>query len=116
MKKGYYVLSGVKIWIMNSFIVDVFMVWVKLQEIGKIRGFLIERKDCLFGIFEILVIKNKNGLRVSIMGMIQMEDCFVFEVNMFFEVEGFCGFFSCFNSVCYGIVFGVMGVFEDCIV
>jgi glutaryl-CoA dehydrogenase len=114
-KKGYYALSGAKTWITNSPIADVLMVWAKLQETGKIRGFLIERKDCPPGTLETPAIKNKNGLRASITGMIQMEDCPVPEANMFPEVEGLRGPFSCLNSARYGIALGVMGALEDCI-
>ncbi|KAH8174989.1 acyl-CoA dehydrogenase, middle domain-containing protein [Sarocladium implicatum] len=114
-KKGYYSLSGSKTWITNSPIADVLMVWAKLQETGKIRGFLIERKDCPPGTLETPAIKNKNGLRASITGMIQMEDCPVPEANMFPEVEGLRGPFSCLNSARYGIALGVIGALEDCI-
>ncbi|KAK0384540.1 hypothetical protein NLU13_8626 [Sarocladium strictum] len=114
-KKGYYALSGAKTWITNSPIADVLMVWAKLQETGKIRGFLVERKDCPPGTLETPAIKNKNGLRASITGMIQLEDCPVPEANMFPEVEGLRGPFSCLNSARYGIALGVMGALEDCI-
>jgi glutaryl-CoA dehydrogenase len=114
-KKGYYSLSGAKTWITNSPIADVLMVWAKLQETGKIRGFLVERKDCPPGTLETPAIKNKNGLRASITGMIQLEDCPVPEANMFPEVEGLRGPFSCLNSARYGIALGVVGALEDCI-
>lgn len=114
-KKGYFALSGAKTWITNSPIADVLMVWAKLQETGKIRGFLLERKDCPPGTLETPAIKNKNGLRASITGMIQMEDCPVPEANMFPEVEGLRGPFSCLNSARYGIALGVVGALEDCI-
>lgn len=114
-KKGYFSLSGAKTWITNSPIADVLMVWAKLQETGKIRGFLVERKDCPPGTLETPAIKNKNGLRASITGMIQLEDCPVPEANMFPEVEGLRGPFSCLNSARYGIALGVVGALEDCI-
>ncbi|KAL2210994.1 acyl-CoA dehydrogenase NM domain-like protein [Sarocladium strictum] len=114
-KKGYYSLSGAKTWITNSPIADVLMVWAKLQETGKIRGFLVERKECPPGTLETPAIKNKNGLRASITGMIQLEDCPVPEANMFPEVEGLRGPFSCLNSARYGIALGVVGALEDCI-
>ncbi|KYK54727.1 glutaryl-CoA dehydrogenase [Drechmeria coniospora] len=114
-KKGFYSLSGSKTWITNSPIADVLLVWAKLQETGKIRGFLIERKDCPPGSLETPAIKDKNGLRASITGMIQMDECPVPEANMFPEVEGLKGPFSCLNSARYGISMGVMGALEDSI-
>lgn len=114
-KKGYYHLSGSKTWITNSPIADVLMVWAKLQETGKIRGFLLDRKDCPPGTLETPAIKNKTGLRASITGMIHMDDCPVPQENMFPDVEGLSGPFTCLNSARYGISFGTMGALEDCI-
>ncbi|KAI0973562.1 mitochondrial glutaryl-CoA dehydrogenase-like protein [Xylaria arbuscula] len=114
-KSGYYSLSGAKTWITNSPIADVLMVWAKLAETGKIRGFLVERAECPPGTLETPAIKNKNGLRASITGMIQLDNCPVPAVNMFPEVEGLRGPFSCLNSARYGIALGVMGALEDCI-
>ena len=114
-KEGYYSISGAKTWITNSPIADVFLVWAKLQETGKIRGFVIERKDCPPGTLETPPLKNKNGLRASITGMIQLDDCPVPKENMFPEVEGLRGPFSCLNSARYGIAWGTIGALEDCI-
>ncbi|KAK4161840.1 putative mitochondrial glutaryl-CoA dehydrogenase precursor [Cladorrhinum sp. PSN259] len=114
-KKGYYLLSGSKTWITNSPIADVLLVWAKLQETGKIRGFLVDRKDCPAGTLETPKIKNKTGLRASITGMIHLEDCPVPKENMFPEVEGLKGPFSCLNSARYGISLGVIGALEDCL-
>ncbi|KAL7619569.1 hypothetical protein AAE478_010110 [Parahypoxylon ruwenzoriense] len=114
-KKGYFLLRGSKTWITNSPIADVLLVWAKLQETGKIRGFLIDRKDCPPGTLVTPPIKNKTGLRASITGMIQMDDCPVPEANMFPSVEGLSGPFACLNSARYGISFGTMGALEDCI-
>ncbi|KAF2115456.1 glutaryl-CoA dehydrogenase mitochondrial precursor [Lophiotrema nucula] len=114
-KKGYYTLSGAKTWITNSPIADVLMVWAKLGQNGKIRGFLIERDQCPPGTLETPPIKNKNGLRASITGMIQLDDCPVPEANMFPDVEGLRGPFSCLNSARYGIAWGTMGALEDAI-
>ncbi|KFZ01773.1 hypothetical protein V501_09808 [Pseudogymnoascus sp. VKM F-4519 (FW-2642)] len=114
-KKGYYSLSGSKTWISNSPIADVFIIWAKLQETGKIRGFVVERSQCPVGTLETPAIKNKNGLRASITGMIQLDNCPVPQENMFPEVEGLRGPFSCLNSARYGISWGVMGALEDCI-
>merc|ERR1712000_192994 len=112
-KKGIFLLSGSKTWITNSPIADVLMVWAKLQDTGKIRGFLVERKDSPSGTLETPAIKDKNGLRASLTGMIQLDECPVPEANMFPEVEGLRGPFSCLNSARYGISLGVMGALED---
>lgn len=114
-KKGYYVLSGSKTWITNSPIADVLLVWAKLESTGKIRGFVIERDQCPPGALETPPIKDKNGLRASITGMIQLDECPVPEANMFPEVEGLRGPFSCLNSARYGIAWGTIGALEDCI-
>ena len=114
-KEGYYSISGAKTWITNSPISDVFLVWAKLQETGKIRGFVIERDQCPPGTLETPPLKNKNGLRASITGMIQLDDCPVPKENMFPEVEGLRGPFACLNSARYGIAWGTIGALEDCI-
>lgn len=114
-KKGYLSISGSKTWITNSPIADVMLVWAKLESSGKIRGFLIDRKECPPGTIETPPLKNKTGLRASITGMIQLDECPVPEANMFPEVEGLKGPFSCLNSARYGIAWGVMGALEDCI-
>lgn len=88
------------------------MVWAKLD--GKIRGFLIERGENHAGLAT-PAIKNKNGLRASITGMINMDEVEVPEENMFPDVEGLKGPFSCLNNARYGIAWGTMGALEDCI-
>ncbi|SPJ77039.1 probable glutaryl-CoA dehydrogenase [Fusarium torulosum] len=113
-KKGYYSISGAKTWITNSPIADLLLVWAKLETTGKIRGFLIERDQCPPGTLETPSLKDKNGLRASITGMIQLDSCPVPEENML-QVEGLKGPFSCLNSARYGIAFGTMGALEDCI-
>ncbi|KAL5120939.1 hypothetical protein ACEQ8H_001127 [Pleosporales sp. CAS-2024a] len=112
-KKGYYSLSGSKTWITNSPIADVLLVWAKLD--GKIRGFVIERDQCPPGTLETPAIKHKNGLRASLTGMIQLDNCPVPEANMFPDIVGLKGPFSCLNSARYGIAWGTMGALEDCI-
>ena len=87
----------------------------RLADTGKIRGFLVERSECPAGTLETPAIKNKNGLRASVTGMIQLDNCPVPEANMFPEVEGLRGPFSCLNSARYGISLGVMGALEDCL-
>lgn len=114
-KKGYYLISGSKTWITNSPISDYFLVWAKLESVGKIKGFIIERDSCPPGTFETPMIKNKTALRASITGMIQMDSCPVPETNMLPEVEGLVGPFTCLNSARLGIAFGSMGALEDCI-
>lgn len=114
-KKGYYSLSGSKTWITNSPISDLMLVWAKLESTGKIRGFLVERSRCPPGTLETPHLKNKNGLRASITGMIQMDDCPVPKENMFPDVEGLKGPFTCLNSARLGIAFGSMGALEDCL-
>ncbi|KAK3321527.1 glutaryl-CoA dehydrogenase [Apodospora peruviana] len=114
-KNGYYLLSGSKTWITNSPIADVLLVWAKLQETGKIRGFVVDKRDAPAGTLETPAIKNKNGLRASITGMIHLADCPVPKENMFPHVEGLRGPFTCLNSARYGIAFGTMGALEDCI-
>jgi glutaryl-CoA dehydrogenase len=114
-KKGYYSLSGSKTWITNSPIADVLLVWAKLQETGKIRGFLVEREKCPPGTLETPPLKNKNGLRASITGMIHMDNIPIPHENMFPDVEGLRGPFSCLNSARYGIAWGTIGALEDCI-
>lgn len=114
-KEGYYLLSGSKTWITNSPIADLFMVWAKLADTGKIRGFLLERDACPAGTIETPAIKNKTGLRASITGMIQLDGAPVAAEMMFPDIEGLRGPFSCLNSARYGIAMGTVGALEDCI-
>lgn len=114
-KKGYYSLSGSKTWITNSPIADVMLVWAKLQETGKIRGFIVERDQCPPGTLETPKLGHKNGLRASITGMIQMDGVPVAQENMFPDVEGLFGPFTCLNQARYGIAWGMVGALEDAI-
>ena len=114
-KKGVYLLTGSKTWITNSPISDLALVWAKLESTGKIRGFVVERAKCPPRTFETPAIKNKSALRASITGMIQMDDCPVPVENMFPDVEGLVGPFTCLNSARLGIAFGSMGALEDCL-
>lgn len=114
-KKGYFSISGSKTWITNSPIADVFLVWAKLQETGKIRGFIIERDQCPPGSLETPKLGHKNGLRASITGMIHMDEVPVPEANMFPDVQGLFGPFTCLNQARYGIAWGTIGALEDCI-
>lgn len=111
-KKGVYLLSGAKTWITNSPIADVMVVWAKLD--GVIRGFLVERSKVESGL-ETPALKNKTGLRASITGMIQMDNVEVPEENLFPEIKGLKGPFTCLNSARYGIAWGTMGALEEAI-
>lgn len=114
-RKGFLSISGSKTWITNSPIADLFLVWAKLQSTGTIRGFLIERQACPPGTLSTPSIKNKTGLRASTTGMIHLDECPIPDANVFPEVEGLRGPFSCLNSARYGIAWGTMGTLEDCI-
>ncbi|KOS18230.1 Glutaryl-CoA dehydrogenase [Escovopsis weberi] len=114
-RAGYYLLSGAKTWITNSPVADVLLVWAKLRDTGRIRGFLVERKACPPGTLATPAIKDKSGLRASITGMIQMDDVPVPAENMLPGAEGLRGPFACLNSARYGISLGVMGALEDCL-
>ncbi|KAK9470965.1 acyl-CoA dehydrogenase/oxidase [Dipodascopsis tothii] len=109
-KPGVFLLNGSKTWITNSPIADVLLVWAKLD--GVIRGFLVERSRAGPGLVT-PAIKGKTGLRASITGMIQMDDVEVPVENMFPDITGLKGPFSCLNSARYGIAWGTMGALED---
>jgi glutaryl-CoA dehydrogenase len=107
---GGYVLSGAKMWITNSPIADVCLVWAKLD--GVIRGFLVDRGS------EGLTtpkIQNKLSLRASVTGEIALADVFVAEDQMLPGVTGLRGPFSCLNKARYGISWGAMGAAEFCL-
>ena len=109
---GGYELSGTKMWISNSPIADVFIVWAKSDKHEKkIKGFILEKgMKGLSG----PKINKKLSLRASITGEIVMDKVFVPEENMLPNVEGLKGPFSCLNRARYGISWGVMGAAEDC--
>ena len=106
---GGYKLNGTKMWITNSPIADIAVVWAKLE--GKIRGFIVERG--MKG-FSTPKIEGKLSLRASVTGEIALEDVVVPEENMFPEVTGLRGPFSCLNKARYGIAWGAMGAAEFC--
>ncbi|MGF6769122.1 glutaryl-CoA dehydrogenase [Paraburkholderia sp. GAS199] len=110
---GGYSLSGSKMWITNSPIADVFVVWAKLEENGKdsIRGFILEKG---WKGLSAPTIHSKVGLRASITGEIVLDEVFVPEVNRFPEVSGLRGPFTCLNSARYGIAWGALGAAEAC--
>lgn len=105
---GGYVLNGTKMWITNSPIADVAVVWGKLE--GVITGFIVERG---FEGFSTPTIEGKFSLRASVTGEIVLEDVFVPEENRL-QVEGLKGPFSCLNFARYGISWGAMGAAEFC--
>ncbi|KAJ2849112.1 hypothetical protein GGI22_005596 [Coemansia erecta] len=108
-----YRLSGSKMWITNSPIADVFIVWAKnVEEDGKIRGFILERG--MKGL-STPTIDGKMALRASITGMIQMDDVEVPTENMLPEAVGLKGPFSCLNKARFGIAWGVLGAAENCL-
>ena len=110
--KGGYSLSGSKMWISNSPIADVFVVWAKSKEHGDaIKGFILEKG--MNGL-SAPKIKGKLSLRASITGEIVMENVFVPDENLMPNITGLKGPFGCLNRARYGIAWGVMGAAEDC--
>jgi glutaryl-CoA dehydrogenase len=107
---GGYVLKGAKMWITNSPIADVFVVWAKTDD-GVIRGFVLERG--MKGL-SAPKIEGKMSLRASITGEIVMDDVFVPEAQLLPNVKGLKGPFGCLNKARYGIAWGALGAAEDC--
>jgi glutaryl-CoA dehydrogenase len=110
---GGYVLNGAKMWISNSPIADVFVIWAKLdgQKADSIRGFILEKG--MKGL-SAPKIEGKFSLRASATGEVVMEDVFVPAENMLPNVNGLKGPFSCLNNARYGIAWGTMGAAEFC--
>ncbi|MDP2062134.1 MAG: acyl-CoA dehydrogenase [Phaeovulum sp.] len=107
-----YVLNGTKMWISNSPIADVFVVWAKSDAHGgKIRGFVLEKG--LNGL-SAPKIQGKLSLRASVTGEIVMQNVEVGEDALLPGVEGLKGPFGCLNRARYGIAWGVMGAAETC--
>ena len=107
---GGYRLTGSKMWISNSPIADVFVVWAK-DDAGAIRGFVLDKGAKGLSA---PAIHGKVGLRASITGEVVMDDVFCAEENAFPEVRGLKGPFTCLNSARYGIAWGALGAAEDC--
>ena len=107
---GGYSLSGAKMWISNSPIADVFVVWAK-DDAGDIRGFVLEKG--MQGL-SAPAIHGKFGLRASITGEIVMDEVFCPEENAFPDVRGLKGPFTCLNAARYGIAWGALGAAEAC--
>ncbi len=112
---GGYQLSGAKMWITNSPVADVFVVWAKEVSaagvVGPIRGFVLEKG---WKGLSAPIIDGKVGLRASITGEIVMDAVFVPEENAFPEVQGLKGPFTCLNSARFGIAWGALGAAEFC--
>jgi glutaryl-CoA dehydrogenase len=106
---GGYRLNGAKMWITNSPIADVAVVWAKLD--GDIRGFVVERGTKGFSTPK---IEGKFSLRASVTGEIVLDDCLVPEANLLPNVRGLSGPFGCLNRARYGISWGAMGAAEFC--
>jgi glutaryl-CoA dehydrogenase len=107
--EGGYLLNGSKMWISNSPIADIAIVWGKLD--GVIRGFILERE--MEGL-STPKIEGKMSLRASVTGEVVMKDVLVPESNILPGVEGLKGPFGCLNKARYGIAWGVLGAAEFC--
>jgi len=106
---GGYRLTGNKMWITNSPIADVFIVWAKLE--GVIRGFILDKG--MEGL-SAPKIEGKFSLRASITGEIVMDNVFVASDAMLPNVKGLSGPFGCLNKARYGIAWGALGAAEFC--
>jgi glutaryl-CoA dehydrogenase len=113
-----FIMNGAKMWITNSPIADVFVVWAKLTDPDgntggqeSIRGFILEK-----GMKGLTApkIEGKMSLRASITGEIVMDGVFVPEANLLPNVSGLKGPFGCLNKARYGIAWGALGAAEDC--
>ena len=104
-----YLLNGAKMWITNSPIADLAVVWAKLD--GEIRGFIVERGTPGFGTPK---IEGKFSLRASVTGEIVLSDVEIPEENLLPNVKGLGGPFGCLNKARFGISWGAMGAAEYC--
>ena len=107
--QGGFVLNGAKMWITNSPIADLAIVWAKLD--GEIRGFIVERGTEGFTTPK---IDGKLSLRASVTGEIALSDAHIPEENLLPNVKGLRGPFSCLNKARFGISWGAMGAAEFC--
>jgi glutaryl-CoA dehydrogenase len=112
---GGWILNGAKMWITNSPIADVAVVWAKAKlkkdDAPVIRGFIVEAGWKGYSAPKTL---NKMSLRASSTGEIVLEDVFVPDSNVFPEIRGLKGPFMCLNNARYGIAWGVIGAAENC--
>ncbi len=107
--QGGFRLSGAKMWITNSPIADVMVVWAKLD--GRVRGFILERG--MKGL-ETPEIHGKLALRASVTGEITMDEVLVPEANLLPGATGLSGPFGCLNKARYGIAWGAIGAATTC--
>ncbi len=107
---GGYELSGAKMWITNSPLADVFVIWAK-DDAGEIRGFILEKG--MQGL-SAPKIRGKVGLRASVTGEVVMDRVFVPDEQLLPNVRGLKGPFTCLNSARYGIAWGALGAAEFC--
>ncbi|MEZ5008385.1 MAG: acyl-CoA dehydrogenase family protein [Chitinophagales bacterium] len=105
-----YILNGAKMWITNSPVADIAVVWAK-DEAGKVRGMIVEKGMKGFSTPE---IKGKWSLRASITGELVFEDVRIPKANMFPDIRGLKGPLSCLSKARYGIAWGAMGAAMDC--
>ena len=105
-----YILNGAKMWITNSPIADIAVVWAKDEE-GQIRGMVVERGWKGFSTPE---IKGKWSLRASVTGELVFEDVRVPKENVFPDIRGLKGPLSCLSKARYGIAWGAVGAALDC--
>src|SRR3974390_1923923 len=106
---GGYRLNGAKMWITNSPVADIAVVWGKLD--GKIRGFVVERGTKGFSTPK---IEGKLSLRASITGEVVLSDCIIPEENLLPNIKGLAGPFGCLNIPRDGVAGGPMGAAEFC--
>ena len=106
---GGYVLNGAKMWITNSPIADLAVVWAKLDD--TIRGFVVERGMAGFSTPR---IEGKLSLRASVTGEIVLDQVLVSDDHILPNVSGLKGPFGCLNKARYGIAWGAMGAAEFC--
>lgn len=107
---GGFLLKGTKMWITNSPIADVFIVWAK-NDAGRIRGYILEKG--MPGL-SAPIMHGKMSMRASVTGEIVMEDVFVPEENELPEADGLSGPLGCLDNARYGIAWGVLGAAEFC--
>jgi glutaryl-CoA dehydrogenase len=107
---GGYELTGTKMWISNSPIADVFIVWAKNED-GRVKGFILDKG--MEGL-SAPKIEGKLSLRASITGEIVMNGVFVPEENMLPDADGLKGPMGCLNNARYGIAWGALGAAEAC--
>jgi len=106
---GGYRLTGNKMWITNSPIADIFVIWAKLD--GVICGFILEKGMAGLSAPK---IEGKFSLRASITGEVVMDNVFVPSENILPNVKGLSGPFGCLNKARFGIAWGALGAAEFC--